>query len=73
MSYNNNDPVFEQLSPADREQFLRMVRKGISRRDFMSYMMAAGATATASGTFDSTSSASSGSYPRFLVSLVSEP
>ena len=50
MSYNNNDPVFEQLSPADREQFLRMVRKGISRRDFMSYMMAAGATATASGT-----------------------
>ena len=50
MSEKRNDPVLETLSPADRARFLNMVKKGISRRDFMHYMMAAGATAAASGT-----------------------
>ena len=50
MSHNRNNPVLETLSPADRARFLNMVKKGISRRDFMHYMMAAGATAAASGT-----------------------
>ena len=50
MSEKRNDPVLEKLSPADRARFLDMVKKGISRRDFMHYMMAAGATAAASGT-----------------------
>ena len=50
MSEKRNDPVLETLSPADRARFLNMVKKGVSRRDFMHYMMAAGATAAASGT-----------------------
>ena len=50
MSEKRNNPVLETLSPADRAHFLNMVKKGISRRDFMHYMMAAGATAAASGT-----------------------
>ena len=50
MSEKRNDPVLETLTPADRVRFLDMVKKGISRRDFMHYMMAAGATAAASGT-----------------------
>ena len=50
MSEKRNDPVLETLSPADRVRFLNMVKKGITRRDFMHYMMAAGATAAASGT-----------------------
>ena len=50
MSDKRNDPVLETLSPADRARFLTMVKKGITRRDFMHYMMAAGATAAASGT-----------------------
>ena len=50
MSHKRNNPVLETLSPADRARFLNMVKKGISRRDFMHYMMAAGATAAASGT-----------------------
>ena len=50
MSEKRNDPVLEKLSPADRARFLNMVKKGVSRRDFMHYMMAAGATAAASGT-----------------------
>ena len=50
MSEKRNDPVLETLNPADRARFLNMVKKGVSRRDFMHYMMAAGATAAASGT-----------------------
>ena len=50
MSEKRNDPMLETLSPADRARFLNMVKKGVSRRDFMHYMMAAGATAAASGT-----------------------
>ena len=50
MSEKRNDPVLETLSPADRARFLNMVKKGVSRRDSMHYMMAAGATAAASGT-----------------------
>ena len=50
MSEKRNDPMLETLSPADRARFLNMVKNGVSRRDFMHYMMAAGATAAASGT-----------------------
>ena len=40
---------FEELSPADRDLALKMVRRGVTRREFMGWMMAAGATATAAG------------------------
>ena len=46
----NTDPVLDHLSPYERKTLLSMIRKGISRRDFMSYMIAAGATTAASGT-----------------------
>ncbi len=46
----NTDPVLDHLSPYERKTLLGMIRKGISRRDFMSYMIAAGATTAASGT-----------------------
>jgi len=48
MSTKSNDPVLDSLSPADHERLLTMVKNGISRRDFMQYTMAAGATAAAS-------------------------
>ena len=40
---------FEELSPTDRELALKMVGKGVTRREFMGWMMAAGATAAAAG------------------------
>ena len=46
----NTDPVLDHLSAYERKTLLGMIRKGISRRDFMSYMIAAGATTAASGT-----------------------
>ncbi|MEP1442794.1 MAG: ABC transporter substrate-binding protein [Hyphomicrobiales bacterium] len=48
--FKNNDPRFEALRPAERETFFRAIRKGASRREFMTMLMAAGATAAASGT-----------------------
>lgn len=45
----SNDPVLEQLSPAERNHLMAMIKRGISRRDFMSYMTAMGATIAASG------------------------
>ena len=48
--FKRNNPVFEMLSPADRELYMSMVKKGASRREFMGYLMAAGATAAASST-----------------------
>ena len=39
MSEKRNDPMLETLSPADRARFLNMVKNGISRRDFMHYMI----------------------------------
>jgi peptide/nickel transport system substrate-binding protein len=48
--FKRNNPVFEQLSPADRQLYMEMVKKGATRREFMGYLMAAGATAAASGT-----------------------
>ncbi len=48
--FKRNNPVFELLSPADRELYMSMVKKGASRREFMGYLMAAGATAAASST-----------------------
>jgi peptide/nickel transport system substrate-binding protein len=44
-----NDPIFEGLSPADRETVMTMVKKGATRREVMGWMMAMGATATAAG------------------------
>lgn len=56
--FKSNDPVFGALSPADHETVMRMIRKGVSRRDFMGFMMAAGATtAAASAMFTSASKA----------------
>lgn len=46
--FKKNDPVLDQLSPAEHQQLMAMVKCGISRRDFMSYMMAMGATIAAS-------------------------
>ena len=46
--FKKNDPVLEQLSPDERKNLMAMIKCGISRRDFMSYMMAAGATLAAS-------------------------
>ena len=39
----------EELSPADRDLALKMVKNGVTRRQFMGWMMAAGATAAAAG------------------------
>ena len=51
MSYiRKNDPVLENLSQADRKKYLSMIKQGASRREFMGYLMAVGATAAASGT-----------------------
>ena len=49
MTTKHNDPVLDALSSADRERLLTMVKRGITRREFMNYTMAAGATAAASG------------------------
>jgi len=46
---NLNEPTLEGLSQTDREKVLGMVRSGASRREFMSWMMALGATAAAAG------------------------
>ena len=40
---------FEDLSPTDRKIALKMVRNDVTRREFMGWMMAAGATATVAG------------------------
>ena len=45
----SNDPVLERLSPAERNHLMAMIKRGISRRDFMGYMTAMGATIAASG------------------------
>ncbi len=45
-----NNPIFDRLSSADFNLYMSMVKKGASRREFMGYLMAAGATAAASGT-----------------------
>jgi peptide/nickel transport system substrate-binding protein len=44
----SNDPGLDQLSPAERKNLMAMIKCGVSRRDFMSYMMAMGATIAAS-------------------------
>jgi len=43
------DPLFGSLDYADNEHLHYMLRRGASRRDVMNWMMAAGATAAASG------------------------
>lgn len=44
-----NDPIFEGLSPTDRETVMTMVKKGATRREVVGWMIAMGATATAAG------------------------
>ncbi len=46
----DNDPTINTLSASDHDQLFKLVKRGVNRRDFMRYMMAAGATAAASGT-----------------------
>jgi len=48
--FKRNDPTMSNLSTSDQQRVLKMLQKGASRRDVMGWMMAAGATATASGT-----------------------
>ncbi|MEM8836645.1 MAG: ABC transporter substrate-binding protein [Pseudomonadota bacterium] len=50
MGEKRNDPTLDTLSVGERDLFVEMVKKGASRREFMGYLMAAGATAAASGT-----------------------
>ena len=52
----STDPVFEALSHRDREIVMSMVRQGANRRQVVSWMMAAGATAAAAGTVFGTAS-----------------
>ena len=50
MSNRQHKPYrFEDLSPTDRKIALKMVRNEVTRREFMGWMMAAGATATVAG------------------------
>lgn len=44
------DPTFESLSYSDHAQAMRMVKMGASRREFMTWLMVAGASAAAAGT-----------------------
>ncbi len=44
-----NDPTMANLSQTDREILFQMASKGVSRRQFMGWLMAAGASATSAG------------------------
>lgn len=44
---DSNDPLLSTISAADRQNYLRLIRKGISRRDFINMLIAAGASAAA--------------------------
>ncbi len=48
--FKKNDPTMSNLSTSDQQRVLHMLHRGASRRDVMGWLMAAGATATASGT-----------------------
>jgi len=48
--FKKNDPTMSNLSTSDQQRVLQMLHRGASRRDVMGWLMAAGATATASGT-----------------------
>ncbi|MGB7206098.1 MAG: ABC transporter substrate-binding protein [Anderseniella sp.] len=47
--FKKNDPIFGMLSPSERETFMSVIKRGATRREFMGMLMAAGATAAASG------------------------
>ncbi|MHC8510118.1 MAG: ABC transporter substrate-binding protein [Rhodospirillales bacterium] len=44
-----NNPTYETLSVSDQDHVLNMVKRGCTRRDVMSWSMAAGASAAAAG------------------------
>ena len=48
MTIRDEDPLPNQLKPAERKHLMAMIKCGVSRRDFMAYTMAAGATIAAS-------------------------
>ena len=48
--FKKNDPTMSNLSTSDQQRVLQMLHRGASRRDVMGWLMAAGATATASST-----------------------
>ena len=48
--FKKNDPTMSNLSTSDQQRVLQMLHKGATRRDVMGWLMAAGATATASST-----------------------
>ncbi len=66
----NTDPVFDRLSLQDRSIVMEMVRRGASRREFMSWMMAAGATAAAAGSVFSGASTAWAETPKAGGKLV---
>ena len=47
--FKKNDPKMSNLSTSDQQRVLQMLHRGATRRDVMGWLMAAGATATASG------------------------
>lgn len=49
MVRHRNSPKFETLSSGERERAVRMVKSGVTRRDFISWMTALGASAAAAG------------------------
>ncbi|WP_275786912.1 ABC transporter substrate-binding protein [Pararhizobium gei] len=50
MTKRSNDPAFGTISPNDMQLMTKMLGCGVGRRQFMSWLMAAGATAAASST-----------------------
>ncbi len=44
-----NDPTMANLSQSEQREMLKMVKRGINRREFMGWMMAAGASASSAG------------------------
>ncbi len=47
--FKKNDPTLSNMSSSDQQRVMTMIHRGASRRDVMGWMIAAGATATASG------------------------
>ena len=47
---NDSDPLLTTISTADRQAYLRLIAKGISRRDFVSMLVATGASVAAAST-----------------------
>ncbi|MGI9480270.1 MAG: ABC transporter substrate-binding protein [Hyphomicrobiaceae bacterium] len=59
-----NDPIWEALLGGERAQLFDMVQRGANRREFMHVLMAAGATAAASGAMFGTISQAIAATPK---------